>query len=164
MDLQTLAAQTGAALLQHGETLACVESCTGGWIAKALTDIPGSSAYFERGFITYSNAAKQDMVGVRAETLARHGAVSEAVVLEMAEGGLAHSAADWSLAVSGIAGPGGGSAGKPVGTVCFAWASRAGRRLVHTRRFSGDREAVRRASVEFALQTLLSLLAEGRSG
>jgi nicotinamide-nucleotide amidase len=136
------------------------ESCTGGWIAKCVTDIAGSSAWLERGFVTYSNAAKQEMLGVASATLAVHGAVSEAVVAEMAAGALAHSHATVAVAVSGIAGPGGGTADKPVGTVCFAWAL-AGRVEVATCRFAGDREQVRRDSVVHALAGLIGRLGDG---
>ena len=137
--------------------LATAESCTGGWIAKCCTDVAGSSAWFDRGFITYSNAAKQDMLGVRAETLAQYGAVSEAVVAEMATGALRHSQAHIAVAVSGIAGPSGGSPEKPVGTVCFAWAMRNGEVLTKTCQFAGDREAVRWQSVVFALNGILQM-------
>ena len=137
--------------------LATAESCTGGWIAKCCTDMAGSSAWFDRGFITYSNAAKQDMLGVRAETLAQYGAVSEAVVAEMATGALRHSQAHIAVAVSGIAGPSGGSPEKPVGTVCFAWAMRNGEVLTKTCQFAGDREAVRWQSVVFALNGILQM-------
>lgn len=145
--------------LQGGRRwLAVAESCTGGWLAKCLTDRAGSSGWFERGFVTYSNAAKQEMLGVPAQTLERHGAVSEATVLAMAAGALAHSRADLAVAISGIAGPGGGLPGKPVGTVCFAWADRDGLRRAETRHFAGDRAAVRRQSVTHALQGLLDVL------
>ena len=151
--LATLAEQ----LTQRGWMLATAESCTGGWIAKCCTDVAGSSAWFDRGFITYSNAAKQDMLGVRAETLAQYGAVSEAVVAEMATGALRHSQAHIAVAVSGIAGPSGGSPEKPVGTVCFAWAMRNGEILTKTCQFAGDREAVRWQSVVFALNGILQM-------
>lgn len=151
--LATLAEQ----LTQRGWMLATAESCTGGWIAKCCTDMAGSSAWFDRGFITYSNAAKQDMLGVRAETLAQYGAVSEAVVAEMATGALRHSQAHIAVAVSGIAGPSGGSPEKPVGTVCFAWAMRNGEVLTKTCQFAGGREAVRWQSVVFALNGILQM-------
>ena len=151
--LATLAEQ----LTQRGWMLATAESCTGGWIAKCCTDVVGSSAWFDRGFVTYSNAAKQDMLGVRAETLAQYGAVSEAVVAEMATGALRHSQAHIAVAVSGIAGPSGGSPEKPVGTVCFAWAMRNGEVLTKTCQFAGDREAVRWQSVVFALNGILQM-------
>ncbi|AKH21922.1 nicotinamide-nucleotide amidase [Sedimenticola thiotaurini] len=138
--------------------LAAAESCTGGWIAKVLTDIAGSSEWFERGFVTYSNQAKQEMLGVEAGTLRAHGAVSEAVVREMVSGALAHSQADLALSVSGIAGPGGGSVEKPVGTVWFGWQRRGGEALATCYCFAGDREAVRRQAVLTALQGVLELL------
>jgi len=145
-------------LRQSGRTLATAESCTGGWVSKALTDLAGSSDWFGYGLVTYSNQAKQRLLGVGADTLERYGAVSEQVVEEMAGGLLKLSGADLALAVSGIAGPDGGSVDKPVGTVWFAWASREGERIqVQTglQRFSGDRESVRRQAVVFGLQGLL---------
>ena len=153
----TTVATLAEQLTQRGWMLATAESCTGGWIAKCCTDMAGSSAWFDRGFITYSNAAKQDMLGVRAETLAQYGAVSEAVVAEMATGALRHSQAHIAVAVSGIAGPSGGSPEKPVGTVCFAWAMRNGEVLTKTCQFAGDREAVRWQSVVFALNGILQM-------
>jgi nicotinamide-nucleotide amidase len=152
--ISDLARRVGAALLARQEMLATAESCTGGWVAQELTAIAGSSAWFERGFVTYSNAAKMEMLSVPPETLAQHGAVSEATALAMATGALAHSHAGWALAITGIAGPGGGSPEKPVGTVCFAWAGQGTARAV-TRRFSGERAEVRRQAVEFALAELL---------
>ena len=146
------------ALNAKGWMLTTAESCTGGWIAKLCTDLAGSSAWFERGFVTYSNEAKQDMLGVRAETLAQYGAVSEAVTAEMAAGALLHSRAQVAVSVNGIAGPGGGTASKPVGTVCFGWALQGGKVRTATHRFEGDREAVRRQSVEYALNGVLHLL------
>ena len=145
-------------LTQRGWMLATAESCTGGWIAKICTDVAGSSTWFDRGFITYSNEAKQDMLGVCAENLAQFGAVSEAVVAEMAAGALRHSRAHIALAVSGIAGPGGGSPEKPVGTVCFGWAVRGGEATTTTCHFAGDREAVRWQSVVYALQGVVDRL------
>jgi len=147
-----------ARLAAHGAMLATAESCTGGWAAQALTALAGSSNWFERGFVTYSNGAKQEMLGVRAETLARHGAVSEETAREMALGAIAHSGASVALAITGIAGPGGGTREKPVGTVCFAWALKGAAARSETRHFSGDREAVRRQSVERALAGVLELL------
>jgi nicotinamide-nucleotide amidase len=161
LDLKGLAQRLAENLLRGGRMLAVAESCTGGWLAKSLTDVAGSSAWFERGFVTYSNAAKREMLGVSAGTLAEHGAVSEAVVREMAQGVLAHSHADVAVAISGIAGPGGGTPDKPVGTVCFAWAARAGLEEVVTCRFEGDRDAVRRHAVQHALERLLDLLEHG---
>ena len=156
--LADLARRLGDRLLGNRQTVATAESCTGGWIAKVLTDAAGSSGWFGWGFVTYSNAAKEALVGVPADMLEDHGAVSEPVVRAMAAGALAAADADHALAVSGIAGPDGGSADKPVGTVWFAWASRdAGRPRVRARvrQFTGDREAVRRQSVAAALQGLL---------
>lgn len=122
-ELMRLSEQVGLALKARGATVTTAESCTGGWLAKAITDIAGSSAWFERGFVTYSNEAKAQMIGVREETLAQHGAVSEPVVVEMAIGALKAARADFAVAISGIAGPDGGSEEKPVGTVWFAFAS-----------------------------------------
>jgi nicotinamide-nucleotide amidase len=156
--LSELSQQLAKLLLQQQKQLAVAESCTGGWLAKCLTDIAGSSHWFERGFVTYSNAAKQEMLGVRPKTLLRDGAVSEAVVQEMALGALAHSQADISVAISGIAGPGGAVPGKPVGTVCFSWALKDHSHHQHTKHFEGDREAVRLQSVACALEGLLDVL------
>lgn len=159
--LKELAREVGGLLLEHHRMLATAESCTGGWVAKCITDIAGSSAWFDRGFVTYSNRAKQDMLGVTAATLETRGAVSEATVSEMAHGALAHSAADIAVAVSGIAGPGGGVPGKPVGTVCFAWLVSGGLPRVETRQFGGDREAIRRQAVARALEGLVDVLGAG---
>ncbi|HEX6550345.1 MAG TPA: nicotinamide-nucleotide amidase [Gammaproteobacteria bacterium] len=153
--LAALAKKLAHALSAQGFKLATAESCTGGWIAKCLTDIPGSSDWFERGFVTYSNSAKQDSLGVSAETLSLHGAVSEQAVREMAAGVLRHSQAQLAIAVSGIAGPAGGSADKPVGTVWFGWAWPDRSVTAQCCQFDGDREAVRRAAVATALQGLL---------
>ena len=157
-ELEGLAAQVGACLLSRGEWLAVAESCTGGWVAEAVTAIAGSSAWFDRGFVTYSNAAKQEMLGVPESTLLAHGAVSEATALAMAEGVIQRAHADWSLAISGLAGPGGGTAEKPVGFVCFAWANGQGESWVESWRFAGDRRAVREQSVHHALTGLLQRL------
>lgn len=157
-ELEALAAEAGRRLLARGEWLATAESCTGGWVAQAVTAIAGSSAWFDRGFVTYANAAKEDLLGVPAATLERHGAVSEATARAMAQGAIARSRADWALAVSGIAGPSGGSPEKPVGTVCFAWAQKEGGCEAQTRHFAGDRQAVRAQSVRHALQGLLERL------
>ncbi len=158
-ELEELSLAVGHALLERKSMLACAESCTGGWVAETVTAIAGSSQWFERGLVTYSNAAKQELLGVRADTLRQQGAVSEAVVLEMAAGTLRNSHAQVSLAISGVAGPAGGSADKPVGTVCFAWAVRGTEPTAQTRHFAGDREAVRRQAVIHALQGLLARLA-----
>jgi nicotinamide-nucleotide amidase len=138
--------------------LATAESCTGGWVAQAVTAIAGSSAWFERGFVTYSNDAKHELLGVSTGTLQKFGAVSEETAREMARGALARSRAGVAVAVTGIAGPGGGSAAKPVGTVCFAWAGRRGLVRSEIRRFRGGRESVRRQSVIRALEGILELL------
>ena len=156
-ELHALATKVAHALKAGHLTLTAAESCTGGWVAKALTDVAGSSAWFERGLVTYSNRAKQELLGVRAQTLETEGAVSEATVREMVAGARAQGDADVAVAISGIAGPDGGTPGKPVGTVWFAWS--AGDR-VHARvaRFPGDREAVRRAAVIAALDGVLDAL------
>lgn len=161
-ELARLSAQVGAALLERKLMLACAESCTGGWVAEVVTATAGSSGWFERGYVTYSNAAKQELLGVSADTLRRHGAVSEETVLAMAEGCLKRSHAQVALAISGVAGPGGGSPGKPVGTVCFAWALRSGGGSAETLQLPGDREAVRRQSVIHALRGLLQRLAASK--
>ena len=154
-ELEVLAAKLGALLLTNGEKLATAESCTGGWAAQCLTAIAGSSDWFERGFVTYSNEAKQEMLGVEPETLLKHGAVSEAAARAMAAGALRHSHADWTLSITGIAGPAGGSPEKPVGTVCFGWAGPDGRVEVESCFFPGSREEIRRQSVAHALTGLL---------
>ena len=145
-------------LRTRGWRLAAAESCTGGLIAAACTELAGSSDWFERGFVTYSNAAKTELLGVPAALIEAHGAVSEPVARAMAQGALAHSAAQLALSVTGIAGPGGGSSAKPVGTVWFGWAL-PGRVWTDCRRFDGDRAAVRQASVAHALGTLVAALA-----
>ena len=157
-ELNQLAEQLAAALLQRHQTLAVAESCTGGWVAKVLTDLPGSSRWFDRGFVTYSNAAKQEMLGVPGDTLETGGAVSEATVAAMAGGVLQNSLADVALAISGIAGPGGERPGKPVGTVCFSWQQRGEGARVETRHFSGDRNNVRQQAVIHAIEVLLDEL------
>ncbi|QYZ64705.1 MAG: damage-inducible protein CinA [Gammaproteobacteria bacterium (ex Lamellibrachia satsuma)] len=159
LKLALLADDVGMSLQQHGFTLVLAESCTGGWVAKALTDIPGSSAWFDRGFVTYSNAAKQEMLGVDVSTIGQWGAVSEQVAAAMTNGALVHSRADVAIAISGIAGPSGGSAEKPVGTVCFSWQLRSQEPAVKREHFSGDREAVRLQSVFYALEQLIEVLA-----
>ncbi|MGB1581175.1 MAG: nicotinamide-nucleotide amidase [Nevskiales bacterium] len=157
-DLNQLAIELGEQLRTLDEKLATAESCTGGWVAKLITDVAGSSAWFDRGFVTYSNAAKQEMLGVAANLLERYGAVSAEVVAAMTAGALAHSQADWAVAISGIAGPDGGSEDKPVGLVWFAWQHKAAEAGVESRIFEGDREAVRRQACAFALQALLTRL------
>jgi nicotinamide-nucleotide amidase len=156
--MDELATRLGIALKSHGLMLATAESCTGGGVAEAVTEIAGSSAWFERGFVTYSNLSKQEMLGVEATTLVQYGAVSEAVVREMVVGALRHSRAHVALAVSGIAGPDGGTPDKPVGTVCFAWGIQG--EVIQTQRhqIEGDRAQVRQHSVRIALQGVIDLL------
>ena len=157
-ELTDLSQQLAKLLLLKNKQLAVAESCTGGWLAMCLTGVIGSSQWFDRGFVTYSNLAKQEMLGVLPATLEQEGAVSEAVVLEMAAGALSHSAADIAVAISGIAGPGGSVPGKPVGTVCFGLAYKDTVLQSDTQHFEGDREAVRRQSVAHALTRLLHVL------
>ena len=157
-ELYHLAERIGRALKPRNLVLATAESCTGGWISEAITSVAGSSDWFDRGFVTYSNRAKEEMLGVRAETLAEYGAVSEQTVAEMALGAVAKSGADVAIAVSGIAGPGGAVPGKPVGTVSFAWVVPGRAPVTETRLFSGDRADVRRRAVVFALEELLHLV------
>ncbi len=157
-DLERLAVELGQALVRRGWMLAAAESCTGGWAAQAMTAVPGSSAWFERGFVTYSNAAKVDMLGVSEDTLTRHGAVSEATVRQMADGALRHSRAQAAFAISGVAGPAGGTPDKPVGTVWFAFALADLPTEAVCMHFSGAREAVRMASVEYAFRHMLKHL------
>ncbi|MFI4914231.1 MAG: CinA family protein [Steroidobacterales bacterium] len=152
--LAQLVLTAAQALRAAGKRIAVAESCTGGWLAKALTDVAGSSHYFELGVVTYSNAAKRALLGVPDAVLAVHGAVSRETVLQMAAGALRISGADVAVAVSGIAGPDGGTAEKPVGLVWFALASRTTAPRAEERRFQGDREAVRRAAVALALQMI----------
>ena len=159
--LEELSGRAGKLLLEQSRMLVTAESCTGGWVAKCITDIAGSSAWFDRGFVTYSNRAKQDMLDVAAATLEVHGAVSADTVSEMVRGALAHSRADVAVAVSGIAGPGGGAPDKPVGTVWFAWLVPGGAPRVDRRQFDGDREAVRRQAVARALEGLVDVLGAG---
>ena len=160
-DLQDLARRVGERLREHGLYLTAAESCTGGWICQEITSVAGSSAWFERGFVTYSNTAKQQLLGVKIATLEAHGAVSREVVLEMARGALANSQAQVAVAVTGVAGPDGGSEAKPVGTVWIAWARRDARGLevsAEARCFSypGSRRNVRRCTVVDALAGVLS--------
>ncbi|MGR4868880.1 CinA family protein [Variovorax sp. LARHSF232] len=157
LDTPSLVALLAALLRERQWTMASAESCTGGLIAGACTDLAGSSDWFERGFVTYSNAAKTELLGVDAGLIAIHGAVSEPVVRAMVAGALAHSPAQVSVAVTGVAGPAGGSAEKPVGTVWFGW-SVPGQLRSERRRFDGDRAAVRAAAVHYALQALVQLI------
>ncbi len=151
--IQTIAAD----LLARKWFLVTAESCTGGWLSQTLTAIPGSSQWFERGFVTYSNQAKQDMLGVRAETLQQHGAVSEATVQEMAQGALTHSRGQVSVAITGIAGPQSDESQKPVGTVWLAFATPESV-VAQCCHFSGDRQTIRHQSVQAALEQLLDIL------
>jgi nicotinamide-nucleotide amidase len=157
-DLLALSEQIGLALREHSLTLSTAESCTGGWAAQVVTHTSGSSAWFDRGFVTYSNQAKADMLGVAPEILVRHGAVSLETAAAMAAGALKHSNALISLSITGIAGPTGGSPGKPVGTVCFGWC-RSGEQPVTERcLFPGNREEIRRRAVIHALTGTLALV------
>jgi nicotinamide-nucleotide amidase len=154
-DLEHLARELGAALKARGWMLALAESCTGGLVAEIMTRIPGSSGWVERGLVTYSNTAKMEMLGVLPETLNTFGAVSEQTAREMAQGAINHSHAQVSLSITGIAGPDGGSAEKPVGTVCFAWQIQATPAMSATYHFSGDRLAIRQQSADIALREML---------
>ena len=156
IDNETLAARLGSLLLAGGLRVVTAESCTGGLVAGAITSIAGSSDWFDRGFVTYSNGAKTELLGVARALIEARGAVSEPVAAAMAAGALAHSRADLAVAITGIAGPGGGTPAKPVGTVCFAWARRGGGPpAVRTEHLAGDRAAVREASVRIALEGLI---------
>lgn len=157
VELYGLAEQVGCALKARHWMMASAESCTGGWVAQAVTAVPDSSLWFERGFVTYTHIAKQEMLGVKAATLAAHGAVSEQTAREMVQGALARSHAQVAVSISGVAGPGGGTSQTPVGTVCFGWGATGGAVQTATRHFDGNREAVRRAAVAFALARLLAL-------
>lgn len=158
--LYELACRVGDGLRAKGWQLATAESCTGGWIAKLITDRAGSSAWFDRGFVTYSNSAKQTMLGVREETLRAHGAVSAATVTAMVEGALRNSVAQVAVAVSGIAGPAGGTDEKPVGTVWFAWGISDGPVATRRELYAGTRDEVRRRAVDRALRGVIELLAD----
>ena len=160
--LYKLAERVGAALKRRKLMLATAESCTGGWVSEAITMVPGSSDWFERGFVTYTYISKREMLGVSEATLDKHGAVSEPTVREMVTGALARSHARVAVAVSGTAGPAGGTPEKPVGTVCFAWGFKDGAPKSETQQFAGDREAVRKQSVEHALKGILLLLEHGK--
>ena len=158
-ELQQLAVQLSDKLLARGWMVATAESCTGGWVAQLLTSLPGSSAWYERGFITYANAAKTEMLGVPVATLETFGAVSEETACAMATGALAHSHAQASLAITGIAGPGGGTLQKPVGMVCYGWAFTDGTVISSNCRLSGDREEIRSRAAAAALRGLIDLIA-----
>jgi nicotinamide-nucleotide amidase len=157
-DLTPLAAKLGIVLKEKNAMLALAESCTGGMAAETITRVAGSSAWFERGFVTYSNAAKSEMLGVSSETIHQFGAVSEETAREMALGALKHSHADFAISITGIAGPEGGSADKPVGTVCFAWVGKTLPLTSMTSKTSGDRKQIRHLSVETAFLELLKLI------
>lgn len=156
--IRTLAEETGRLLSGHQLILTTAESCTGGGIAEAITSVPGSSGWFDRGFVTYSDTAKQDMLGVAPSMLARYGAVSEAVVLEMARGAIEQSPAHVSVAVSGIAGPDGGTPDKPVGTVWIAWGQRLGYAEARCFQLDGDRAVVREQTIAAALEGVVERL------
>jgi len=158
-DIVMLAQELGERMVDKGWMFSCAESCTGGLLAAAMTETPGSSAWFDRGVVAYSNTAKHQLLGVHPETLERFGAVSEETAMEMAAGVLANAPeSDFAVSTTGVAGPGGGTPGKPVGMVCFGFATRTDQGVVtraHTRVFEGDRQAVRAAAVSFALVTAL---------
>ncbi len=157
IDIKTSIAQVAELLKASEHMLAVAESCTGGWLAKVCTDLAGSSEWFDRGFVAYSNEAKNEMLGVLEATIEAHGAVSTYAVEEMASGTLIHSHADWAIAISGVAGPGGGEI-NPVGSVWFAWMKKNQNPTTIKKIFSGDRDQVRQQSVEFALEELVKLL------
>ena len=156
--MTTLAEQLGELLEAHGLMLATAESCTGGGVAQAITEVAGCSAWFDRGFITYTNLAKQQMLGVRENTLLQHGAVSEMTVREMVAGALANSVAQVALAVSGIAGPGGGTTEKPVGTVWFGWAVKDKPGVTQLHHLAGSRSEIRSQAAHIALLGTINIL------
>jgi len=153
--LDELATRTAEALLKSANVLVTAESCTGGWVAKLMTDIAGSSAWFDRGFVTYTNQSKQELLQVSSQSLAQFGAVSEQVVKEMTTGALANSPATLALAISGIAGPSGGTEEKPVGMVCFSWQVLGESSEEETQFFTGDRRAIRAQAVYYALEKII---------
>lgn len=158
--LYRLSERVGQALVARGLMLVTAESCTGGWVGQAITMVPGSSEWYERGYVTYTYISKHEMLGVPLETLKAQGAVSEATARAMAEGALARSHGHLALAITGVAGPAGGTPYKPVGTVCFAWAMRDAATRSETRRFDGERDEVRRQSVLHSLDRVLEILIE----
>ncbi len=160
MNFEKLATQIGKELKTRGLMFATAESCTGGWVGQVITSVSGSSHWYDRGFITYTNQAKRDLLGVSMNVLARSGAVSEKTARAMAEGALRNSRAQVSLAITGIAGPGGGSTERPVGLVCFAWAGLDRDTVSSRSQFSGNRESVRRQAVEAALTGLLDFITD----
>jgi len=155
LDLYQLSEQAASCLLSKQWYLVSAESCTGGWLAKSCTDIAGSSAWFECGFVTYSNHAKQELIHVSPTTIEQFGAISEQVAIEMSEGALANSTADISVSITGTAGPDGGSNDKPIGTVCFAWAMKNSEIISTIHHFDGDRDSVRRQAVKIALEGII---------
>jgi nicotinamide-nucleotide amidase len=157
-DIAILAAKVGASLKRHGYLLSTAESCTGGAVANAITDIPGSSEWFDCGFITYSSESKREILGVTQDGLVNHGAVSEVVVRQMVTGALRHSRSEVALAVSGIAGPTGATSGKPIGTVWLAWGIKGGPPIACLHYLHGDRTEIRKRSTLLALQGILDLL------
>lgn len=157
-ELRQLAVDLSEKLRARGWMLATAESCTGGWVGHLLTSLPGSSHWYERGFISYANAAKVEMLGVSPETLQMHGAVSEITAAEMAVGALKHSHAQATLSITGIAGPGGGTPQKPVGLVCYGWSLADGTVMTSTCRLDGDREEIRSRAVAAALRGLIELV------
>jgi nicotinamide-nucleotide amidase len=158
MEIETLARAVSHELKRQGLMLVTAESCTGGWVAQMITSVAGSSEWFERGFVAYTNLAKREMLGVKTTILSRYGAVSEQTARAMAEGALTHSHAQVALAITGIAGPSGGTPEKPVGTVCFAWAGKKRDTVSAKHQYSGDREGVRRQAVAAALQGVLEFI------
>jgi nicotinamide-nucleotide amidase len=158
MEIETLARAVSHELKRQGLMLVTAESCTGGWVAQMITSVAGSSEWFERGFVAYTNLAKREMLGVKTTILSRYGAVSEQTARAMAEGALTYSHAQVALAITGIAGPSGGTPEKPVGTVCFAWAGKKRDTVSAKHQYSGDREGVRRQAVAAALQGVLEFI------
>lgn len=158
VELINVIKQLGLTLTAKDLLLTTAESCTGGMVAATITSVSGSAQWFERGFVTYSNAAKEEMLGVNPKAIMEFGVVSEEVVMQMAEGALENSNADISLAITGIAGPTGGTIEKPVGTVCFAWASVNAKTIVKLQHFSGDRAEIRQQATEYALTQLLEII------
>lgn len=157
-ELLELAAELGAKLAARGQMLVTAESCTGGWVSMLLTSLPGSSAWFERGYVTYANAAKVELLGVPSVLLDTVGAVAEDTALAMATGALKNSHAHAALAITGIAGPGGGTHEKPVGLVCYGWALADGTAMTSTCRLDGDREEIRSRAVAAAMRGMIELL------
>lgn len=158
--MTTLIKKVPQLLIKNNLMLVTTESCTGGWIAKIITDQAGSSVYFDRGFVTYSNQAKQDMLNVSEKTLETYGAVSEQVAAEMVIGALQNSPADIAISISGIAGPDGGSEEKPVGTVCFGWMIREKQAITETILFDGDRNSVRKQAVDYCFKGIIKAINE----